>query len=294
MHTATDDQVQAQNVITATFGSKALADKSVWPCSQAEVLGWFIDLSLGVIRPNDKAIKKLMFAFFTVDLHAKRWTLQQCQMLASLAERYSLALCGMSNFVQPLHSMCGAYGLNGSSSYKSIWRNVSSQARFAVEMWRMAAVCLYLNPILLAMPLTSIVNLNVEAADVYFISDAGPLKLGFAVYSSAGILLWYSAYTWPFTRNDDYQNAKEFLAFLVAVCDFVRSPVYKSGCCIHWTGDNCSALSWVDNDRCKSIYAQRAFMLFSIICFRFQIKVVGVKHRPGILMGAMDALSRDS
>jgi hypothetical protein len=34
-------------------------------------------------------------------------------------------------------------------------------------------------------------------------------------------------------------------------------------------------------------------MLFSIICVRFKITVVGVQHRPGILMGAIDALSRD-
>lgn len=34
-------------------------------------------------------------------------------------------------------------------------------------------------------------------------------------------------------------------------------------------------------------------MLFSIICVRFKITVVGVQHRPGMLMGAIDALSRD-
>lgn len=290
---AAEDQLKAQDVITATFGPRSLADKSVWPCLQAEILGWFVDLDLGTIRPNDRAIKKLMFAFFTVDLHARRWPLRQCQMLASLAERYSLALCGMSNFVQPLHAMCGAYGLNEKSSYKSIWRNVSSQARFAVEMWRMAAVCLYLDPILLAMPLTSLVAMNIETADTFFISDAGPLKLGFAIYNAKGGLLWYSAYAWPFIRNDNYQNAKEFLAFLIAVTDFIRSPLFKPGCCIHWTGDNSSALSWVDNNRCKSIYSQRAYMLFSIICVRFKITVVGVQHRPGMLMGAIDALSRD-
>ena len=224
------------------------------------------------MRPNDRAIKKLMFAFFTVYL--LEWSLRQCQILASLAERYSLALC-----VTSIH--------------KSVWRNVSSQARFAVEMWRMAAVCLYLDPVLLAVPLTSLATFNREEADVFFISDAGPLKLGFAIYNAVGGLLWYSAYAWPFVRDDNYQNAKEFLAFLMAVTDFVRSSFFRPGCCIHWTGDNCSALSWVDNDRCKSIYAQRAFMLFSIICLRFQIKVVGVEHRPGMLMGAIDALSRD-
>ena len=33
--------------------------------------------------------------------------------------------------------------------------------------------------------------------------------------------------------------------------------------------------------------------MFSVICLRFQIHVVGVEHRPGVLIGTIDALSRD-
>ena len=33
--------------------------------------------------------------------------------------------------------------------------------------------------------------------------------------------------------------------------------------------------------------------MFSVICLRFQLQVVRVEHRPGVLMGAIDALSRD-
>ena len=62
---------------------------------------------------------KVLFAFFTVDLQAEKWSLRQCQMLASLAERYSLALCGMKNFVQPLHNLCrtSPNKADGSSSF---------------------------------------------------------------------------------------------------------------------------------------------------------------------------------
>ena len=139
---AAKDQAAAQDIITRTFGPASLAPKSLLPCVAGEVLGWFVDLEMKCIRPNDKAIRKLMFAFFTVDLRAKRWPLQQCQMLASLAQRYSLALRGMHNFVQPLHSLCGGPSKIESGSSTLTWRNVSSQAKFAVEMWRMAAICL--------------------------------------------------------------------------------------------------------------------------------------------------------
>ena len=288
---ASADQTAAQNVILRTFGPSSLAKKSLLPCSAGDVLGWFVDLDNGLVRPNDRATRKLMFAFFTVDMKAKRWPLQQCQMLASLAQRYSLALRGMHNFVQPLHSLCGLKGQDTSHA-RHAWRNVSSQAKFAVEMWRMVAICLYVDPLSLAVPIASLCSVGLASPDYYVISDAGPDMFGFAVYSPAGVLLWYSASSWPFERNDDFQNAKEFLAFLACILDLIGSVPFHRGCNIHWTGDNVASLSWVDENRCKSNFAQRAFMAFTFICLRFQIQVVEVKHRPGILMGAIDALSR--
>ena len=278
------DQSIAQDIIIRTFGPTSLADKSLPPSLSGEVLGWTIDLVSELIRPNDKAIRKLMFAFFSVDLQASRWPLQRCQMLASLAQRYSLALCGMKNFVQPLNSLCGRVG-----SMKSI--RVSSAARFAVEMWRVAAVCLFADPASLAVPISLLIMDKTVNPHYYIISDAGPDLAGFAIYDALGDLIFYSAYAWPFVRNDNYQNAKEFLAFLLALVSLVIHKDIKD-CCIHWTGDNSSALTWVDNQRCSSSFAQLAFTAFSFLSLRRKVVVVEVKHRPGHLMGAIDALSR--
>jgi hypothetical protein len=153
--TAMIDQVAAQDIILRTFGPLSLAKKSLLPCMAGEVLGWFVDLQLGVVRPSDKGIRKLMFAFFTVDITVDRIPLQQCQMLASLAQRYSLALRGMGNFVTPLHSLCG-FDLTSTPQNKHSLRRMSSQARLAIEMWRMAAVSLFVDPMLLAVPITSL------------------------------------------------------------------------------------------------------------------------------------------
>jgi hypothetical protein len=205
-------------------------------------------------------------------------------MLASLAQRYSLALCGMKNFVQPLNSLCGRVG-----NMKSI--RVSSAARFAVEMWRIAAVCLFADSASLAVPISLLIMDKTVYPHYYIISDAGPDLAGFAIYDALGELIFYSAYAWPFVRNDNYQNAKEFLAFLLALVSLVIHKDIKD-CCIHWTGDNSSALTWVDNQRCSSSFAQLAFTAFSFLSLRRKVVVVEVKHRPGHLMGAIDALSR--
>jgi hypothetical protein len=213
-------------------------------------------------------------------------------MLASLAQRYSLALRGMHNFVQPLHSLCGGPLKIAPGFSKLTWRNVSSQAKFAVEMWRMAAICLFTNPYSLSVSILSLCSSEFLSPDYYIISDAGPDMLGFAIYGPTGVLLWYSALEWPFERNDDYQNAKEFLAFLVALIHLITSVPHPGSCNVHWTGDNIPSLRWVEEHRCKSNFAQRAFIAFTFICLRFQIKIVEIQHRPGILMGAIDALSR--
>lgn len=290
--TADSDQKSAQKLIIDIFGPKSLADKSLAPCLCGEVLGWTVDLVKEVIRPNDKAIRKLMFAFFIVDLDASHWPLQQCQMLASLAERYSLALCGMKNFVQALHNM-STYPKNDNTPCAFQRRRpmrVTSAARFAVEMWRMVAVCLFINPLCFAVSIRALVR-DKSGADLFFISDAGPDKAGFAVYNAKGILLFYSAYSWPFKRDDNYQNAKEFLAFLLTLLSAVLRLDIRD-CCIHWTGDNSSALSWVKDERCRSAFAQLSFIIYSFLSLRRNIHTVEVKHRPGYLMGAIDALSR--
>lgn len=148
---------------------------------------------------------------------------------------------------------------------------------------------MYADPFCFAIPIQAIIR-DSSIAELYFISDAGPLLAGFAIYNSYGRLLFYSAYMWPFVRNDDYQNAKEFLAFLLALVSAVLILDVRN-CCIHWTGDNSSALSWVADGKCQSSFAQLAFIAYSFLCVRRNLCVVDVKHRPP---GAFDGSYRCS
>jgi len=45
--------------------------------------------------------------------------------------------------------------------------------------------------------------------------------------------LWYSALAWPFALNNNYQNAKDFLAFLIAFVDLISVVAAPKGCHIH-------------------------------------------------------------
>jgi len=169
---------------------------------------------------------------------------------------------------------------------------VTSSAKFAVEMWRMVAISLFADPFCFAVPLRSLIKVNSDIPAFFFISDAGPNKAGLAVYDRVGTMLFFSSYAWPFIRNDECQNAKEFLAFLLTLVSAILILGIRD-CRVQWIGDNFAALTWVKKERCQSHFAQLSFIAFSILSLRRNINVVEVVHRPGILMGAIDALSRD-
>ena len=100
-HCEIDQNINQAN-IKALFGDDAIEpSKCVRPSKTANVIGWFVDLTRNLIRPNDKGLNKLLFVFFFVD-EKKPQPLKVFQLMASLAERYSHAIKGMRSFVDPL------------------------------------------------------------------------------------------------------------------------------------------------------------------------------------------------
>ena len=96
-------QSSVQSCVENLFGpgSVELA-KSMPPAIVQTIIGWTIHLVFETIRPSDRGIKKIIVAFFSVDC-LSAVSLHLCQVLASLAQRYSLGVRGMKCFVQPLH-----------------------------------------------------------------------------------------------------------------------------------------------------------------------------------------------
>lgn len=288
--TARNDQLIARELVDGVFGEGSAAlEKAVNPCLKADIIGWSIDLVTEKIRPSDKGIRKLMFTFYMVDALASHWPLAICQLLSSLAQRYSAALIGMRPFVSAFYEMCG-----GSSEVNL--RRVTPKARFALEIWRVTSLRLYLDRESMAIPLGVMVGSSEGLNTRTFISDAMHLGVGFGSISTEGVVELHSSYEFQYlVLGSKYQNHREFLGFIMAILFLVSAGrVPSEGVVLHWVNDNTSALEWAKDNMCKGGASQLAFMLYTVLALKFKINVVTVTHTPGSsdMMSPIDALSR--
>jgi hypothetical protein len=210
--------------------------------------------------------------------------------MASLAERYSNGLIGLSAFVQPFNYMCG----KNRYSYLP-----SEQVKFCIDMWRIVSLILYINPLffnndILSLTGHCIVN-NVYVYDEFItISDASPYGICGAIidkYSKSFI-----CYTFiPILFKDPdgkFQGLREYLGVLTVlllVKIYFKNSNTRS---IKWISDNTGALSWAKKNRCTSSHGHAA----NIITAWFQIyssyHIHQVAHIPGVNMGFIDDISR--
>jgi hypothetical protein len=254
--TARDDQLATQQFVRRACGPKAInVSKSLPPARTAEFIGWFIDLDLAFLRPNDKGIRKLVVSFFGCQLH-KPLPLHDYQVLASLAYRYSQGLIGLRPFVQPLYVMTRGWSSNQAR------KRPTSSAKLAIVVWRTVAVILLRDPSRLAVPLNSFTR-DTESWTHYIISDAGPLALGVAVYAhQSPECLAHVSYTLPFSAIESkFQNVREFHGLLLGEVMLCVLNIRHSN--VLWRGDNMAALSWARRNSCSSSAAQRAFIAHS-------------------------------
>jgi len=287
---ARNDQLRSRRLIEGVFGEGTAAlEKAVDPCLKADIIGWSIDLVTAKIRPSDKGIRKLMFSFFMVDALASHWPLAMCQLLSSLAQRYSAALVGMRPFVSAFYEMC-----SGSESVNL--RRVTPKARFAVEIWRVTSLRLYWNKESMAIPLKVMIGSSEGMAIRTFISDAMHLGVGFGSLTAEREVEFHSSYEFQYSvLASKYQNHREFLGFIMAILFLVSNKKIPSeGVVLHWVNDNTSALEWAKDNMCKGGASQIAFMLYTVLALKFKINVVLTTHTAGVseLMLPIDALSR--
>ena len=259
------DQAILQDTLRAFFGPLAVAPKSVTPSPAVELIGWWVDLTLETIRPSDRACRKLLWAFFNAPTDTNcTWPLQLCQVLASLANRYSECIRAMRPFVQPFDEL-----LQGSANTK---RHVKSPVRFAVEVWRTVACILVTTPQVLATPIRSIAQRHLVTR-CYLKTDAGPTRLGIGLFRDPLMtdLIGYADYPLPFneelTKLPDYQNTREFLGAVIGILLALQVQLARhlptGPIAITWTGDNTSALSWITHRKAKSAQTQKSFMAYT-------------------------------
>ncbi len=270
------------------FGDKSMdPKKSVPPATEQTVIGWTANVVSETLRPSDKGIDKLLFVFFSFEVTG-RVSLHLCQVLASLAQRYALALRGMSCFVQPFNHMLGLFGTK-----QFALRRLSSAAKFCVLMWRLCALALALDKDCLSVNLRSISSRK-PCAQFLVISDAGPLGVGAAVYDASNMsLISYSSFFFAFDSSlPAFQNCREYIGFLFGLVLLAQVRPFPFGSTVAWNSDNVAAISWVLRHISSSPVAQTTLLAVSWLIIKSQWNVVSATHIPGTTMGDIDSLSR--
>ena len=273
------------------------AEKSQADNFEITAIGWILNSLLGTIRPSEKAVRKIAVAFFSIPTHAKAsWSLKQVQMLASLAERYSLCIVGMRPFVAPFNRLLRtAHAVHGGRRNHAS-RRPDSAARFAVMMWRSVAVTLFADPHLLSIPMFSLLREVHDSPSFFPVTDAAN-KIGMIIYDKSHSVVSWVSFRFPFSAPDaDYQNAKEFLGIISVFVSLKLCHNAPRGTCVSWTTDSMTALSWLHKNKQSSAYGQFAFAAFSWIVVRSGYMVPEYQHAAGIsdTIQPVDDLSRDA
>jgi len=290
---AAADQLRVQLLILQLLGDKGLAPDNTLPTSSADIIGWRVDFALATVRPNDKGIRKMFFVFFVlVDSDQAYWPLNHVQIVASLAERYSVAIIGMRAFVDPFNKLLTPKAALASSLSK---RKISAAAKFSLLVWRAVILIIKLDPDALLVPLRNLVFDKNLRADYTFISDAAD-SIGLAIYDKHSNLVLTTSYKLPFSAHEGkFQNAREFMGFLLALILIKVQFKPTKGTIVAIRGDNQASLSWIIDNKARSSLARTAFLAYSWVIIISGFHISTATHVAGASneMEDIDALSRE-
>jgi len=297
MSFALDDHATMCRIARELLGLKALSDKSYGPLPVGEIIGWYLNLTAGTIRPNDRGIRKLALVFMTIDITTKhtRWPLQLCQVASSLAERYSTGIIAMRPFVEPFHALTRKAAGDTTPDIASS-RKVSSLAKMAVIIWRAVIVIMLSDPDRLAVPLTAMSAKHKDRSPTHSVITDAADSVGLGLFDSHGVAMAYTSYKLPFNAHDSrWQNTREFLGIVLALAMFKTHFNLPRGTRIGVKMDSMSALHWLKKNRAVSQYAHVAFLVYTWVCLITGYEIVETTHIAGKSdeMFDFDALSRN-
>ena len=303
------DQPMVQQYVRECFGHEGAINptKTISPTQRAVILGWQVDLSIGMVCPDTKGINKLLYVFFCFDVQRPQ-SHHLYLVLAAVAERYSNGIRGARCFVFPLHEMARVTDAPSNSPpglNRPIYRIATSSARFCIDMWRIIALSLFADSNSLSVSLEMFskrYDLTNDFANrsVYTVTDASGWRICCAIYCSiTNQLLCWTSYLLPYTLAiDKFQNNREYLGVLISLMLFrtkfstnnlLKPDIFQ----FKWKGDNKSALSWLNKAKCNSVCGQFSCLAVTWFQFYSNIFVSETEHLPGVEMGDIDHNSRD-
>jgi len=294
---ALDDHATMCKTARDLLGPNALSDKSYGPLPEGEIIGWYLNLTLGTIRPNDRGIRKLALVFLTIDITSKdtRWPLQLCQVASSLAERYSSGILAMRPFVEPFHALTRKAACDTSSDITAS-RRVTSLAKMSVILWRAITIIMLSDPNMLSVPLASMSSKHKDRDPTHSVVTDAADSVGLGLFDNQGTPLAYTSYKLPFNAHDSrWQNTREFLGIVLALTLFKTHFNLPRGSRIGIKMDSMSALHWIKKNRAVSQYAHVSFLVYTWVCVITGYEIVETTHIAGKSdeMFDFDALSRN-
>ena len=284
---ALSSQEITQTTIRGVVGFEGLSVKKNVFSQTAEILGILVNCVAETVRPKDKALDKLFFVLFSVDIEVPQG-LQYWQCLSSLVNLYSPFLRGMRPFVAAIIHMTK----KASTQHKA---KATPSTCFAVAMWRAAMVICMSDPEALAVRIVTFVR-NPRFKRVYpTLSDASPWRLCAALYHPITfVLLAWATLRLPYAKDVEgrSQGHREYLGFLFTTLMIVQytrqNRIETDSFQYQWVNDNVGALQWASKNKCSSLASQMACMAVSQVHMLTNLYMEDPDHLPGLEMGEID------
>ena len=287
----TTSQEIVHTTINGVLGPDGVSVKKNVLAQKAEILGILVDYTTGTVRPKDRAIEKLFYLLFSIDIRAPQ-PLRYWQCLASITNLYAPVMIGMTTFVTPIiHMTHKAHGSRKTSA--------TPNARFAIEIWRVVIVRAIVHPEACAVPIAMYLQDTSACKPYTIISDASPWRLCAAIYDpETSELLAWATYRLPYERDvaGRHQGHREYLGHLFSTILFIAymhdKREQKTVASYQWINDNNGALAWAKKHKCASLAGQYTCFAATQLHIHAHIHLMDPVHKPGVQMGDIDTMSR--
>jgi len=281
-------QELTHNVIRGVVGYEGLSVKKNVFSQTAEILGIQVNCIEGTVRPKDKALDKLFFVLFSIDIKEAQ-SLKYWECISSLVTLYSPFMRGMRPFVSAINV--------AKERHKA---NAKPLTCFAMSVWRAALILCMADPEAMSVSILAFIR-NPRALILVHavISDAGPWRLCAALYHPTSFrLLAWTTYRLPYTKDIEgrHQGRREYLGYMLSVLLIViytkRHRIERKSFQYQWINDNKGALAWAHKDKCTSLASQLTCLFVNQIHMFTGMYKQDPIHLPGVAMGEIDTMSR--
>ena len=287
-----DDINTCAAIMFGAMGPTAVEPNKTKASSALDVIGYHIDLSLGIVSIAKKNVLRALHGFMAVSF-SEPLPVRTMERLASWAARYSAICIVMRPFATILFSAMHRVSPRG-------FVKLTPEIRRAILLFQTLLALTVLRGLACARTISSF--------SVHFRPDQCPVLMFDASLSGVGVLVYIwsrdtaalrpvggasiSILSLNFVGKPQFQNVAELIAALFAV-----KVAHALSCNLSYVwlvGDSISALSWAERWAANSLLAVNAANVFALQGLQLGLHVGECAHIEGSQHWRCDALSRHS